>query len=298
MALLLSPNADMTDATVYPADISNLPTALYTPATISIPVDQPVENMYYQLRIEMPKVYSSGSTAVNSLKYFEPAPEETPGIHSASLNFSNPEELLKCYGDEKEIAPGNSYSTDDSAPNNLNGTSFTVDDVRVTISKGDDQSASLPRWYESTGNLKISPELRLNPGNVITFETTTDDRHLVEVQFVQGNSAESNFNNLDSTTAETNLGESQFAEKKWQAAETDNVTNLTLTFNGYCRCNGINIVSYVEPDEENVGIRSISAGNSGTPAEYFTLSGLRAAPTRPGLYIKRQGSASTKILIK
>lgn len=301
MDILISPNADMSDAIVYPADISNLPDVPYigVPSNISVSIAEPLENMYYQLRIEMPKVSTSGPVAVDLIQYFEPAPDAIPGNHSANINFSDPEELLKCYTGEKEIAPGSSYATTDETPNNLNGTTYAVNGVKVTISKGDNESASMPRWYESTGNLKIAPELRMNVDNVMTFEITDEDLSLVEVQFVQGTSAESYFNNIDSTTAETNLGKSSITNKTWKAPAEGRVNNLTLTFHGYCRCTGINIVTHSASEEEiGTGIQTVSADSGNAPVEYFTISGQRTLATRPGLYIKRQGSTATKILIK
>jgi hypothetical protein len=47
------------------------------------------------------------------------------------------------------------------------------------------------------------------------------------------------------------------------------------------------------------GVATIAAEGEGE-AEYFTLQGMRVvgAPTAPGIYIRRQGTATTKVLVK
>ncbi|MDE6301200.1 MAG: hypothetical protein K2M19_05750 [Muribaculaceae bacterium] len=295
MELLVSPEADMTDASVYQADISMLPEAAGTPVNISIPVNEPEENMYYQLKIEMPKVSSAGVFSVNSLSYYPVSPEPVVGAYDVSLDFTNQESLLQAYiSTGSTIAPGSEYA--ETGTNNLNGASFKVEDVTVSLDKS--EGTIVPRWWESK---TIAPELRLNPDNTMTFRTNTDNCYLTEVKFVQGTSADSYFNDL-TAKAETNLGASVFTDHKWAAPADDKITDLTLTFENYSRCGGIK-VSYYNANEGMSGAATIAVGPEDanvSETEYFTLQGVKTDRRHltTGLYITRRGSVMGKIYIK
>lgn len=290
MELLVSPNADMSNNISYPADISELPATTGTPVTISIPIAEPVGNMYYQLKIEMPKVSSEGVFSVNLLSYY-PVMEE--GIISATLDFLEKETILEAYTGEGTIAPGGEYA--ESGTNNLNGASFVVDDICISLSKAD--GTITPRWWEDK---IIKPELRLNPDNVMTVKVMKPGRKLLKVKFLQGNVNASYYNALDASV-ETNLGESELIDKTWSAPDTRIVDSLTLVFKDYCRCGSIRI-TYSDEDEEQSDLEIISAAgeNSDEPIEYFNLRGVKVSSNNmaPGVYIVRQGSTTTKVVVK
>lgn len=291
MALLVSPNADMSQPTVYTADISSLPTATGTPVTIAIEIPVPDANLYYQLSIDMPKVSSAGVFAVNTIKYFAPSPEEVPGVHASTLNFTDKDELLANYMDDATIAPGGEYG--ESATNNLDGSSFLAGEAIVSLAKAD--GSIQPRWWESK---TISPELRLNIDNTMTITMTNDDCRLLKVKFLQGNSDSGYFNAIDVTTAVTNLGTSSIADQCWKAEDSERIDRLTLTFNDYCRCGAIEI-TYLNEKESVASIALTPAdNNTSAPAEYYNLQGIRVTNLTPGLYIVHRGSATTKEFIK
>lgn len=291
MALLVSPNADMSQPTVYTADISSLPTATGTPVTIAIEIPVPDANLYYQLSIDMPKVSSAGVFAVNTIKYFAPSPEEVPGVHASTLNFTDKDELLANYMDDATIAPGGEYG--ESATNNLDGSSFLAGEAIVSLAKAD--GSIQPRWWESK---TISPELRLNIDNTMTITMTNDDCRLLKVKFLQGNSDSGYFNAIDATTAVTNLGTSSIADQCWKAEDSERIDRLTLTFNDYCRCGAIEI-TYLNEKESVASIALTPAdNNTSAPAEYYNLQGIRVTDLTPGLYIVHRGSATTKEFIK
>lgn len=291
MSLLVSPNADMSESVSYDADISELPATTGTAVTISIPIAEPAADMYYQLKIEMPKVSSEGVFSVNSLAYYYITPPAA-GEHTDLLDFNDTETILNAVADDATIEPGSDYS--ESGTNNLNGVSFLVGDVRVTLSKAD--GTIPPRWWEAKN---ITPELRLNPGNVMTFETTNPNSRLESVKFIQGNASSTYYDSLDSTVAATDLGESNLEDKQWTAPDGEDIHRLTLTFNDYCRCGAIRIV-YLN----NEGLTGISIttpiGESGSDTvEYFTLQGTRINVDNltPGIYIMRRGAVTRKIAV-
>ena len=46
-----------------------------------------------------------------------------------------------------------------------------------------------------------------------------------------------------------------------------------------------------------MGVENV-ASDANAPVEYFNLQGIRVAQPEAGLYIRRQGSSVTKILVK
>lgn len=293
MKLLVSPNADMSNSTSYTADISGLPTTTGTPVTITIPVTDPEENMYYQLSIDMPKVSSEGVFSVNALEYYTYDPEEQAGVHSVVLDFTDEEATQEAYNGDGTIEPGSEYA--ETGTNNLNDAVFVVGDVRVSLSKA--EGTIQPRWWESK---TISPELRLNPDNVMTVEAIKQGCKLLEVKFLQGNANASYYDSLDAS-ADTNLGESELVDKVWSAPESGIVNRLTLVFKDYCRCGSIRITYF---DEEEAATKTdtitddIETGNE--PVEYFNLQGMKVNNSNiaPGIYIVRRGDKTTKALVK
>lgn len=289
MALLVSPNADMSNATSYAADISGLPTSTGTVVTLSIPIADPAENMYYRLSVEMPKVSSEGVFSVNSLKYYPIPRGEVKGEHCGTLDFTDKQSVLDAYINGGTINPGGEYA--ETGTNNLDGAIFEVGDVRVSLSKAD--GTIQPRWWESG---TISAELRLNPDNVMTFETVKEGCRLLEVKFLQGNANATYYNNLEAS-ASTNLGASALIDKTWNAPDGGNVDRLTLVFSDYCRCGSIRI-TYFDENEELAGVETISVGDN-QPEEYYNLQGVKvnARNLTPGIYIIRRGTTATKLLV-
>lgn len=53
----------------------------------------------------------------------------------------------------------------------------------------------------------------------------------------------------------------------------------------------------VELNIKSSGIESIDADND-APVEYYDLRGIRVSGDAPGLYIRRQGNKTTKVLVK
>ena len=129
-----------------------------------------------------------------------------------------------------------------------------------------------------------------------------DGYKLQSVKFFQGNASLSNFNKL-TATVETNLGEATFASstKSWTAEADELVNEVVFTIGATNRCGGLEI-TYVEDENGLAGIEEIAGdlNNANAPVEYFNLQGVRvnAENATPGIYIRRQGSETTKVLVK
>ena len=46
------------------------------------------------------------------------------------------------------------------------------------------------------------------------------------------------------------------------------------------------------------GVENVADDNADAPVEYYTLQGIRVANPSAGIYLRRQGTAVTKILVK
>jgi hypothetical protein len=49
---------------------------------------------------------------------------------------------------------------------------------------------------------------------------------------------------------------------------------------------------------ESAGVGNVMVDNSNAPVEYFNLQGVRVANPTSGLYIRRQGTTTAKVLVK
>ncbi|MDE6078133.1 MAG: hypothetical protein K2G29_10415, partial [Muribaculaceae bacterium] len=50
-------------------------------------------------------------------------------------------------------------------------------------------------------------------------------------------------------------------------------------------------------DDNNSGVADI-IDNNNAPVEFFNLQGVKVSGTEPGLYIRRQGSNATKVIVR
>ncbi|MDE6050421.1 MAG: hypothetical protein K2G08_01935, partial [Paramuribaculum sp.] len=178
-------------------------------------------------------------------------------------------------------------------PNDLAGPKFSA--VAVEVSSSQAYRTIQPRGWESK---VISPELRLNPGNVIDFHVVDNGYKLYQVSFFQGGSVESYFESLDQATVETNLGASAIENRTWTvAAENLCVNQLTLTINDYGRCGGMRII-YVEDENALAGVDETIACDESASDEYYNLQGMKVkfetAP--PGIYIHRTAREVRKVV--
>ena len=215
------------------------------------------------------------------------------GASTVSVDFTANGNIADIYTGTATLVAGGTDDTD----NNLDGATFAVGAVNVEFAKA--EGGNEPRWWETS---TIKPELRTYTNNTITVKIAQDGYKLQSVKFVQGNASLSNFNKL-TATVETNLGEATFASstKSWTAEADELVNEVVFTIGATNRCGGLEI-TYVEDENGLAGIEEIAGdlNNANAPVEYFNLQGVRvnAENATPGIYIRRQGSETTKVLVK
>ena len=60
---------------------------------------------------------------------------------------------------------------------------------------------------------------------------------------------------------------------------------------------GIKVFTYTNTNDGS-GVNDIVSDNENAPVEYFNIQGMKVAGDQPGLYIRRQGTQTTKVIIK
>lgn len=62
---------------------------------------------------------------------------------------------------------------------------------------------------------------------------------------------------------------------------------------------GIKVMTYTQTDyPQGAGINDLITDDSNAPVEFFNMQGVKVSGDEPGLYIRRQGSKTDKVIIK
>lgn len=85
-----------------------------------------------------------------------------------------------------------------------------------------------------------------------------------------------------------------FINKVWETGATENVASLTFEATEKTFLNSIEVVY----EKIGTGIESVVADDENAPVEYFNLQGVKVVNPSAGIYIRRQGSKTTKVLVK
>lgn len=211
------------------------------------------------------------------------------GENVATYDFTtsgNAENLI----DNNEVVPENGNAATNK--NGLDGVSFINGPITLTFATG--ETTSQPRWWKNTNE---STELRAYNNNVITLKANKDGFKLVKVLFS---------GSVNKTVA-ASIG--SYSNGVWEATQEASqdlesnsiVTLLTLTPAATLNINNIHVIYAEDPDATTSAIDSIIVdGDEDAPVEYFNIQGVRVNADRlvPGLYIVRQGSKASKIIVK
>lgn len=217
------------------------------------------------------------------------------GEDVATYNFTtsgNAADLI----DNSEVVPENGST--DTNKNSLDGVSFVNGPITISLSKG--EGTNLPRWWKQTSG---ATDLRAYNKNVIMVKANQNGYKLMKIEFNGSNDG------LKDDKLVPSIG--TYANKVWTApqeatqaddnASTPIVTTLTLTPSATMYLNSMNVFYAEDPDATTSAIDSIIVdGDEDAPVEYFNIQGVRVNADRlvPGLYIVRQGSKASKIIVK
>lgn len=210
------------------------------------------------------------------------------GEDYATFDFTSLENVAKIT-DNTTLKPGN--STENKDVNNVSGIEFVNGPMTLTIAK---EEGSDPKWWK---NANGTNELRAYNNNVITLKANKDGFKLVKVLFS---------GSVNKTVA-ASIG--SYSNGVWEAPQEASqdlesnsiVTLLTLTPAATLNVNNIHVIYAEDPDATTSAIDSIIVDDDeDAPVEYFNIQGVRVSGEQlvPGLYIVRQGSKTSKIIVK
>lgn len=197
-----------------------------------------------------------------------------------------------------EIEASNSQT--DTGANNMKNIPFTNGPIEMVFTT----EGTTPRWWKTA---TISEHLRIYKKNVITFRVIQDGYRIEKVQFDRGTTVSAaNFAKINIKTTTTNVedaaGTWDSTNKTWTATPGSVVNMVALSTSDSqetAQLNGFTVV-YVADDSAVAGIEGVEADNSDAPVEYYNLQGVRVAADNltPGIYVCRQGSKVSKVLVK
>ncbi len=158
----------------------------------------------------------------------------------------------------------------------------TLTNNHVFISFAQTGSEQKPRIYNSASSSSSGTTLRLYDGNTMTI-TATGGLKIESIEFTGST--------LDAISTETG----SYTNGVWtpSAARTSNVESVVFKSSGKPTIKTINVVtSGVYDSVDDIVI------DENAPVEYYNLQGVRVANPENGIYIRRQGSKVSKVLVK
>lgn len=216
-------------------------------------------------------------------------------IASVSYTVLDPAKISQFdFTSPAELTPAQPASS--SSPVKVSDVKFWSKSISFTASKGTSLDAQI--YYTGT------PNLRVYQGATITISSEDENNNnIISVVFGLDQAVENPFE--EPSTEEPSEVEPTSAPRKVISA---NNNNKTYTWTGNADKVTLNVVKSIRINSvrvqcENVinaGVDNIVVDNDqNTPIEYYNLQGVRIEnPAAGQLYIKRQGSKATKVIIR
>lgn len=204
----------------------------------------------------------------------------------ATFNFAAPETLTPAYPANKDDESLEAAS-DGSAGNMqalVNDVVFSQGNVSVSSTNTAEKGTPTKIYYQSTGKI----QLRVYNGGSTTVKSTDPDNNITKIVFTYNNGSTS-YKNVTAPATGT-----------WTATTgtwTGNAQEVTFNYTGTQQINAIEVFC---AEGLTAGIDNVVVDNDeNTPVEYYNLQGVRVEnPAAGQLYIKRQGSKATKVIIR
>lgn len=190
------------------------------------------------------------------------------------------------------LYPAIEFPTESNTSVYLNEQSFTNGAVTITFDNGTNKSNKPVFFWPGTAAIKGQIEGRIYKENTISFSCA--DGKITSVTFDQWSNST---NWAGFTTAAEGFNAIAATDKTFTCP--DGISTFVLTSTGTSRFKSIT-VEYVE-DGGQAAIEDVVAdGDANAPVEFFNLQGfpVSASNLTPGIYVCRQGSKVTKVLVK
>lgn len=218
---------------------------------------------------------------------------ENPAQIDATFNFT---EIAQSY-------PASEWKLDGRGPNkliNVTGTVFTSNGITLVDEKTE-ETATDARLYLSSGVY----DFRVYQKNILTI--SAPEGFYIESIEAYSVVAASSSKLADITCDEDlvaaealtdNLPEGMKSGRKWTPASNNTlrqVVKLTPTNKSGKRISLLNVVAKQSP----TSVEGIGADvDENAPVEYYNLNGVRVAEPENGIFIRRQGSKVTKVIVR
>ena len=165
---------------------------------------------------------------------------------------------------------------------------YTLDSNGVVLSFTTTNNQNGVKIFNSTSSKAPGTTLRVYKGSTLTL-TAPAGYYVTNIAFTEP----------ASTSWGLNLAEGQpgtFESKEWTAAADDNASTVTFEVpskgtNTYIKAISVSCAKILS------GVADIEAADDNAPVEYFNLQGIRVENPANGLYIRRQGSKITKVIL-
>ena len=185
----------------------------------------------------------------------------------SSLNFTTPTEAPE---------PGKGIQIEEN--------SLTANDIVLSFTKTEGTGV---RVWNSNGNTTM----RIYKSSSMTI-TAPDNYYVTKVEFTPG----SDKGNWDLQMASGEKG--TFTDKVWTATADDKVSSVKFEVpaGGNTYISTITVECTKIPSVPS-GVSDMETTDENAPVEYYNLQGLRVLNPENGIYIRRQGSKVTKVII-
>lgn len=197
----------------------------------------------------------------------------------ASFNFAAPETLTPAY----PASFSDESLEDDGTTGNkqaiVSDVVFSQGNVSVSSVKG---STDAKIYYQSNGKT----QLRVYQNGSTTIKSTDPENNITKIVFTYNNGTTSS-----SKVTAPEVGTWTAADCTW----TGNAQEVTFTYTGTQQINAIEVFC---AEGLTTGVDDVVADDANAPVEYYNLQGVRVENPENGLYIKRQGSTVTKVIIR
>ncbi len=165
---------------------------------------------------------------------------------------------------------------------------YTLDSNGVVLSFTTTNNQNGVKIFNSTSSKAPGTTLRVYKGSTLTL-TAPAGYYVTNIAFTEP----------ASTSWGLNLAEGQpgtFESKEWAADADDKASAVTFEVpsdgtNTYIKAISVSCAKILS------GVADIEAADDNAPVEYFNLQGIRVENPADGLYIRRQGSKITKVIL-
>lgn len=204
--------------------------------------------------------------------------------NAALFDFAQPTTLTPAYSEGTEKDGTNLYINTDEVVFTEKGVSVTNIGSQKYMQGETERTSTAGRLYFQSGG---AVQLRVYNYGILTITAPANNK-ITKIEFAFNNTNGANINGGDNQVT--------VSGKAGSFEPASSVQSVEFKAKGTVQINQINV--YCENDLS--GVEDIIAGeeDNNAPVEYYNINGVRVENPAAGLYIKRQGSKVSKVIIR